>query len=70
MITGNDSGVITRLPLIGNGSGMRTESRAGARPLWITISTSLSVVFAAGLSSSSRACSSSGVFGRSSAALR
>ena len=70
LIIGNDSGVITRLLSIGSGRGMRIESRAGARPVCTTINTSLSPGLALFLSRSSRACSSSGVFGRSSAALR
>ncbi|MNF14432.1 hypothetical protein D3C80_2166540 [compost metagenome] len=69
MINGNDNGVITRLPLIGKGRGMRIESRDGARPLCTTIRMSLSSLLA-GLSRSRRACSSNGVLGRSSAALR
>ncbi|PAV68771.1 hypothetical protein WR25_24802 [Diploscapter pachys] len=70
LMIGNDNGVITRLSWIGSGSGMRIESRAGARPVCTTISTSLSPALALFLSSSSSAWSSSGVFGRSSAALR
>ncbi|MNN38492.1 hypothetical protein D3C81_1524910 [compost metagenome] len=69
LMIGNDSGVITTLFEIGNGSGTRIESRAGARPLWTTMRMSLSSDLP-GLSRLTSACSSSGVFGRNSAALR